>query len=735
MKVGIITFNSAHNYGAVLQAWSLQEYLLASGHEAEVINYRIPAIDNVYRLFEPEKPYKSDKENVKHQEKQYRMVKKEEPKKVLAFERFEQFIAEQLRTTKAYMSYEELKEEKFDYDALITGSDQVWNTGFTRGVNPGYLLDFGPEQARRISYAVSRGDSVLTNPEKITFERKLAKFDFISVREENVAEEISKLTEHEVEVTADPTFLLEREQFDSIRRSYPCKKPYIYVHNVHVKRTDETLCAVADELSIKTGLPVATNRRDSYEYKNYLADISDIGPREFLDVIANAEYVVTNSFHATVFSMIYHKTFITIPSLRNPERMKKLLERLEISDHLMDNPSMLPENLQALRIDYEKLERLKAEYTKKSKAFLTKALDSEYVRNYPKTYEKSFLVSSNPVACYACGACAGEEDSTAELVEDQEGFLYPQRRETQSDRVEKCLLRKRQFEDFVNIPCYLARIGIEDMAKNGFYGSEVQPFCEKILEQGGVVVAKVMDGVDAGYRLLRSREELKLLYAGCLLEVKVNGAVACCKEALQTGKTVLFVGSVCEISALRMQFDDKALMTLAVGCNGVTSEKIFRKYVKELEKQYGAEVREVSFANRIHGLYQPYSFVRYDNDEVELQPLSQDVFHRTFKAGRLNRPSCYRCIYAEKWSRAVDIAVVLTGGEKKSDQADSVSVLVALGSEAGQKLLESTGLVAEVTHQEINTLLVRQRAMPAVRQQIMEQIDTAESIVELMRQK
>lgn len=735
MKVGIITFNSAHNYGAVLQAWSLQEYLLATGHEAEIINYRIPAIDNVYRLFELEKPYKSEKENIKHQKKQYQTVKKEEPKKVLAFERFERFIAEQLRTTKAYMSYEELRKETFDYDALITGSDQVWNTGFTRGVNPGYLLDFGPERARRISYAVSRGDAVLTNPEKITFERKLAKFDFISVREENVVEEISKLTEHEVEVTADPTFLLEREQFDSIRRSYPCKKPYIYVHNVHVKRMDENLCAVADELSIRTGIPVVTNRRDLYEYKNYLADVSDIGPREFLDVIANAEYIVTNSFHATVFSMIYHKVFITIPSLRNPERMKNLLERLEISDHLMDNPSLLPENLQALQIDYEKLECLKAEYAKKSKAFLAKALNSEYVRNYPKTYEKSFLVSSNPVACYACGACAGKEDSIAELVEDQEGFLYPQRNETQSDGMQKCLIRKRQFEDYVNIPRYLVKIDIEDMARNGFYGSEVQPFCEKILEQGGVVVGKVMNGVDAEYRLLRSREELKLLYAGCLLEVNVNGAVACCREALQTGKAVLFVGSVCEISALRMRLEDKALVTLATRCDGVVSGKLFRKYVKDLEKQYGAEVRELSFANRIRGLHQPYSFVRYGNDEVELQPLSQDVFHRSFKAGRLSRPSCYRCIYAEKWSRAVDIAVVLADGEKKSEQSDSVLILVATGTESGQKLLESIGFAAEVTSQEADAMLVRQRAMPLVRQQIMEQIDTAESVVEMLCQK
>lgn len=744
MKVGIITFNSAHNYGAVLQAWSLQEYLTALGHEVGIINYRIPAIDNVYCLFEQEKPYKTEKENRKHQKKQYKTVKKEEPAKILAFERFEAFIAEQLRTTEPYTSYEELKEAKFDYDALITGSDQVWNTGFTRGVNPGYLLDFGPEQARRISYAVSRGDAVLTAPEKITFERKLSSFDFISVREENVAREIAELTEHEVKVTADPTFLLERKHFDTIRKPYPCKKPYIYVHNVHVKRTDEILCTMADALSVRTGIPVVTNRKDDFMYSDYLADISDIGPLEFLDVIANAEYVVTNSFHATVFSMIYHKNFITIPSLRNPERMKNLLERLEVSDHLLDDPSKLPEDLQSLQIDYEKLDRLKTGYAEESKAFLKEALDDTYVRKCEKSYEKSYLITGNPAACYACGACLGTaEDATAtvwdndgalKLIADEEGFLYPHKCAKVAEiQPEKCLLRQKQYEDYGRIPCYHAKITAKDTVQNGFYGSEVQPFCETVLQQGGVVVAKVMNGLQAEYRVLQKRDELKLLYAGCLEEVNTGYAAACCREAIKERKKILFVGSVCEITAVRNMIKDESLLTLAIVCNGVVSSKMIRKYTEDLGRQYGAEVTELSFANRIRGLKKPYAFVRYGNDEVELQPLSQDVFHRAFKAGRLSRPSCYRCVFADVWSRAVDLAVV--PDDEGDNEGNAVQVLVAVGSDNGRKLLEDTGIAITKTQRNMKELLVQQRAMPAVRQQIMEQADSAESMIELLRQK
>ncbi len=724
MKVGIITFNSAHNYGAVLQAWALQEYLGTNGHEVEIINYRLPAIDNVYRLFEPEKPYHDEKKNQKHQQKQYKLVKKENPEKIRAFQRFEDFIANQLHTTKAYGSYPELKNAEFDYDAMIVGSDQVWNTGFTRGINRAYLLEFGPEKARRISYAASRGDTPLTDQGRIVFERSLAKFDFVSVREENVAEEIAELTDCNVAVTADPTFLVTREKFDTIRKSYPCERPYIYVHNVHVKRMDDRLCAIAEELSRRTGLPVVTNRRDPFEYSNYLKDASDIGPCEFLDVVANAEYVVTNSFHATVFSMIYHKTFITIPSIRNPERMVKLLGRLEIADHLMDDPSMLPDNPDALRIDYEKLERLKAGYAEESKVFLQEALKDDYVREWGDRYEKSYQMTGNPAACYGCGACLGMTAQDVEgLCTDKEGFLYPvMKNHCAGDGKEKCLSRQKYLDSYNHLNCYQTEMQMDDPAKNRFYGSELQVFCETVLEQGGVVVAKVMTGKTAAYRILRTKEELLLLYAGCPVEVNVQTAVAQCKTALQEAKKVLFVGAVCEITAVRMQISDEHLITLAFGCQGMISEQLLQRYVNYLEQQYGSELCELSFANRIHGWKQAHFYARFQNEEVVLCSETQDAFYRAYRAGKLSRPSCYQCIYTEKWSTAVDLAVTAMP-EEAALHADCIPCLVAVSSNEGQELLRDTGLMTEETERKPEEQIVKPFAVSSMRQQIMEQLD------------
>lgn len=738
MKIGILTFNSAHNYGAVLQAWSLQEYLVSQGHTVEVINYRLPAIDNLYRLFVPETPYENEKKNAKHQQRQFEAVKKSEPLRVTAFERFEAFIAEQLHTTKPYVSTAELKKEEFDYDALIVGSDQVWNSTLTKGISPAYLLDFGPKQARRISYAASRGDKGMSDHEKIVFGRKLANFDFISVREEHLAAEISKLTECEVSVTADPTLLMSREQFDTIRTSYPCGQPYIYVHNVHVKKTDERLCVMAEELSARTGLPVVTNRKEAFTYTNHLKEASDLGPREFLDIVANAEYVVTNSFHATVFATVYEKKFVTIPSLNSPERMVQLLERLGLSDHLLETPDLLPEDLQTLAINNsESLAMCKAEYAEQSKQFLREALDPHYVRKKTVGYESSYCRTANPMACYACGACvAGEESCEAGMKQDAEGFLYPEDRTVQTEGAEeRCLKRHKLLVEYDVPDMYRAEMPLEDPAKNRFYASELQDFCETILAQGGRVVAKVPDGAKrAEYRILRTKNDLTLLYAGCVLEANARQGVACCKEALKDTGTVLFVGSACEVTAICMQIEDKRLVTLAKSCGGVVSGRLWEKYVESLEQKYESDICEMNYANRIKGFWSPYTYIRHVNEEVTLYPASGDKFYKAYKEGVLNRLACYRCIHAERWSKAIDLAVALHPLAVKKNANPTVKLLIAVGSEAGKQLLTDTGLQLQEETYSMKAVLAKLSPVPAVRKKIMEKFET-EEIATLLEMK
>ena len=145
MKIGIITFNSAHNYGAVLQVWALQKKLHDEGHQVEVINYRPSVIDRVYQIFEPKRISGNELVNRGCHKLQFIKAKMTNSSKAKRYKKFEKFIREVLPSTKPYHSYEALKNAEFDYDLMITGSDQVWNGNITKGINGAYFLALGDE--------------------------------------------------------------------------------------------------------------------------------------------------------------------------------------------------------------------------------------------------------------------------------------------------------------------------------------------------------------------------------------------------------------------------------------------------------------------------------------------------------------------------------------------------------------------------------------------------------------
>lgn len=381
MKIGIITFHSAHNYGAVLQAWSLQEYLRQQGHQVEIINLRLSVIDDLYSLV-PEthkKVCRSERVNrlVNGAYRQVRRLHQKlrpDPGKVEKYEAFEHFINQVLPVTERFDSYEKLREADLVYDALIAGSDQIWNGVMMKTISPAYFLQFANEDAIRISYAASIGTEVIPPEFQGLFERYLRDFDYISVREEKAQEAVQALTDKPVELVADPTFLLEKGDFDGLRRRAKRDRKYIYVHNVHLNRVDEALNGIAEELSGRLSLPIIHNWGRKV-FSNEAGHFTG-GVEEFLDLVASAEYVVTNSFHCTIFAVIYHRDFITVPHFKHPDRMKNLLESLGIGDHLIKSRDQIPEDLSRLELDHEMVEEKRAAMGAGARDFLARALAS-----------------------------------------------------------------------------------------------------------------------------------------------------------------------------------------------------------------------------------------------------------------------------------------------------------------------------------------------------------------------
>lgn len=337
MKVGILTFHDAHNYGAVLQAYALKKYIQKLGYDVKVINYHHETIPDGFP--------KEDNEERWH--------------------KFNKFIKELVDDEERIYTKEEHLEE-LDINFWICGSDQIWNTEITRGFNKGFFLDFKTD-GKKISYAVSMGIPELPEEHEEQFKRSLDKIDEISVREETLKQYAEKFVDKKIERTLDPTLLLEEKDYDDLL----LENEYGDYILIYALGPDDRLTAIANKISKEKGIKLI-ELNDKRQENYFCEQISAAGPEEFLTLIKNAKAIITNSFHGTIFSIIFQKEFYTITRLNRNSRMENILKIVHMEDRLIDKVEDLDKIKEQ---DYEKaLQELDYE-KQKSKNFLKKALN------------------------------------------------------------------------------------------------------------------------------------------------------------------------------------------------------------------------------------------------------------------------------------------------------------------------------------------------------------------------
>ena len=337
MKVGILTFHDAHNYGAVLQAYALKKYIKKIGYEAKIINYHHKNIPDGY-------PKKNNEKR---------------------WEKFNKFIKELIdNEEKVYTNEKQL--EKLNIDYWICGSDQIWNTELTIGFNKGFFLDF-KTKGKKISYAVSMGKNELPKEQEEDFKNSINKLDNISVREEILQKYAQKFTDKKVEKVLDPTLLLEEKDYEDLIQ----KNNYGEYILIYALVPDERLTKVANKMAKERNIKLI--ELNDKKIQNYFCEqVSEAGPSEFLTLIKNAKAVITNSYHGTIFSIIFQKEFYTINrKSNNNSRMENILKIVDMEDRLISEI----EEIQNIGVqDYKKaFDRLKKEKENSIK-FLKEAL-------------------------------------------------------------------------------------------------------------------------------------------------------------------------------------------------------------------------------------------------------------------------------------------------------------------------------------------------------------------------
>ena len=368
MHIGILTFHAPHNFGSMLQNYALQQFLIAEGHSVETINLRNEKQKYMYNhplhLGSSCPTYRALLGRFKDPKWLFTECK--------TWNLFEHFLKHHLYLTKEFKNWDEIKQElpKLHFDAIITGGDQIWNT-YCFDFDWSYFLPDNIKPTKKIAFCPSFGNQLQNTREDkkriSTIKDYLDDFDFISVREKDSSEYLSKLLNKNTPVVLDPTFLIESNYYLQLIKEPIIKEPYIYYYTPsHI--TDKEAEDIAIELANILNIKIVTSY-PRFRQKTKMISVAS-GPIEFLNLVHNAQLVIGKSFHLIVFSILFHKVFITIKK-RNDARISSLLNLLKIENRNID----IPEEYELLKpIDYATAEKELANFRENTIAFLKNSL-------------------------------------------------------------------------------------------------------------------------------------------------------------------------------------------------------------------------------------------------------------------------------------------------------------------------------------------------------------------------
>jgi hypothetical protein len=354
IKVKIITFHPGLNYGAVLQAFALQNAI-------ERLNFDVKILD--YRPFQLMKKY-------------YRFFVR--PVNFFARIRqhynFMQFRKKFLnQTNRRYRNFNQIKNDKIDADYFVCGSDQVWNTSIFYEPDFSYFLTFARNNQKKVAYAASLGASPFPEKDKEKIKSSLTDFYKISVRERFAQDEVQDLIDKKPEIVVDPTFLLDDYSIIIEEPNDPPGK-YILIYAIEYSNFLKENVKIAREI-----LKMPVINISSWHFKQ--ADYNKIGisPNEWLGWFRKATYIITNSFHGTAFSLIFRRNFSFISieekiGLNN--RIVDLLNSIRAAERIVyiDSKEILIKNLNT-QINFDQIDIELKKIRAQSYEFLKSAFD------------------------------------------------------------------------------------------------------------------------------------------------------------------------------------------------------------------------------------------------------------------------------------------------------------------------------------------------------------------------
>lgn len=326
-KIGVLTYHRVFNFGSLLQTYALQEYLESQGQKVEIIDYYPERLQKKRLLFHV---------NPKWSRPVWKMIVHLVPAviaRLMGYHMMDTFLAKYVHLTdKVYETEEDLKRDCPLYDVYLNGSDQIWNVDTSDGeVDKVFFMSFLPDGKRKAAYAGSFGKADFSENDLCQIGKLLSRYDCVSVREKSGLNVLKKAGIEGGKWVLDPTFLLKPDKWMKIAKAIKLPKHYLLVYNLN--RNPEIIRAaelIANEKKLKI-----VNFAHSFSFIKNAKNIIYPTPNLFITLFANADYVVTDSFHGTAFSINFNREFVTIPAPQFNERLESILGLFKIEERLI----------------------------------------------------------------------------------------------------------------------------------------------------------------------------------------------------------------------------------------------------------------------------------------------------------------------------------------------------------------------------------------------------------------
>lgn len=698
MKVGIMTWFHYHNYGTALQVTALSNVIKNMGHEPKVINYIPNSI-----------PVKRYKESIFSQgvksivsrivEHPYHVFRGTEREK-----KFCEFCEKNLVFTYSCNILPELESLNSILDCFVCGSDQIWAPSV---FDSHYYLDYVFDSKKMIAYAPSIGLEMIRDKDVLDQVSILAdRFLHISTRERSGSEIIEKLIGRSVETVLDPTMLLDVEawhEYESQRMDIG--KPYILIYMLgHNKRQWKQIYNISEKLGIDVKIiPVF---KSDFNRKGCIK--SPVGPSEFLELVHNASFVCTDSFHGTIFSIIYHKKFCVFERFKKNDsfsqnsRIYNILNLFHLEDRCIKNGHDISIIYSA--IDYGKVDNLLAVERTNSIQYLKSSL--AVVDGYNKKVIKAKNhIFHNRTLCCGCGVCQVTCPAHAiEIKLDADGFYHASVDDVQCISCRKC-----------RSACPYLDLSIAESIKQTRLFSYKDTDMAVLLKSssGGAANRLAVQAIETGYgvcgcrfdRFQHKAEHILTFSRSALADFQGSKYIqsdfsTALKECMKIDKSMVIFGTPCQIAGARRLLKNKIDHILFVDliCHGVPSYHLYKKYLEHLEKNEHMNIDELEtiFRYKPNGWRERYIYNGNSQKSI-CTDQHKDLFFMMFEQGLCYSKACYECPWRDK--SAADIRLGDYWDNKYASDKTGVSMVIAVTDKGENwvKKLESeyTGKVKE----------------------------------------